>query len=74
MNAKTICFAAAALATVTTLGSVLALFHSASSTAWLASDQAAAVAHCDAHRASAKRRDCVQAAIASRDAIRTAAR
>ena len=74
MNAKLICLAAAALATIATLGSVLAFFHSASSTAWLASDQAALVAHCDAERATSKRRECVQAAIANRHAIRTAAR
>lgn len=74
MNVTKICIAAAALATVATLGSVLVLFHSASSTPWLSADQTALVAHCDAHRASAQRRACVQAALAKQPETRVAAR
>jgi hypothetical protein len=66
-------FAAAALATVATIGSVLALFDSAASTPWLAADQASRIAHCDGLRATTQRQACVRAALAE-PALRVAVR
>jgi hypothetical protein len=68
-------FAAAALATVATLGSTLALFASVAATPWLPTSQAALVEHCDVERRTSQRLACVQAAVfAQRGTLHVASR
>lgn len=56
-------FAAAALATVATLGSTLALFGSATATPWSPTLQATLVEPCAAQRGPSQRLSCMQAAV-----------
>lgn len=64
----------AALASVTTLGAVLALFNAAGSTPWLSAEQAALVSHCDSRRSTTQRQACVSDAVARHQATKLAAR
>jgi hypothetical protein len=64
----------AALASVTTLGGVFALFDCASATPWLPLEQAALVSHCDVHRTTSQRQACLREAVATGQAAKLAAR
>jgi hypothetical protein len=71
--AATLCAAVAVFASCSSLVAVFALFDSAGSTPWFASEQAALAAHCDAASAPPQRHACLKAA-AHPAATRVAAR
>jgi hypothetical protein len=62
------------LASVATIGPVLVLFDSASSTPWLPAGQAALVAHCGSRYSTNQRKACVREAIARHQATTLATR
>jgi hypothetical protein len=64
--------AASLVANLAVLGGLAALVESVASPPWLPPEQAGLVAHCDAERASPRRRACLKEAVARRDAKRVA--